>query len=803
MRKNVKNDKVLKAITIGLAAMIAATSVPVTVLADDTTNEGENSKSEPTPCENAESESSKTESSCETAENTYVDTVQTIVADAPAETPAETPAPVVEGDGTTPVAQQPTVAEVFDPVIAAALGLLDENENVITANFDNAEADLTGTENSAKVFLDVANTNDVKADESATEATQSVQAAEVIAVNVVSAVNGAQTQANALVDTINDQTSDQATIDQAYTDLDNLVNSTNEAVSGQKTAYAEQKAKYNEAIKKLVAFENAYQSALSSSSGAVDKAKANLAKAREDVKKLEDALGEVSYDFDEKELNVAEAEDLVLEARGADWKNQRALLYSILENYIAKDADEGSVEISYTKGFNGQNSSTATLTYSVNGVKITKYYNYDRADRKIYDNDQWKGIGGSKNIIIYQRTEEEVLADLYNLDYYRKLNGRDFTDNEKNGADFKAKVNAGDYDVFAFNSVDEEGKSVTVFKTRDELIKGLVNPESGITQNEDGTFIFGGVAGHKVVQSTLAQDTIIDVQKDEELNAFVGTMERKYAEYNGKITRTKNDIATAETKAKNLKKTINTLQNKNRFVSTYKDKETKELIVTGILKRDLGDFLTDDQIKKIKTVDDAINLLNGLLEKTDAKIEEAELVLKEITDKRDELKEQLYPDVVEEDDDDDDDSSTDTTPSTGDPSYDAGTGTITIPGYDAPIILPSYSPSGVLGVRTDASTDGVGGLQLDGIGDTGNDEKNELKINPIVKKNTVNKNRLGKKISDPAVPLAAIPDVEDDSVTMNWMWLLIIFLLGATGKKMYDEYKKKVEAEEAAKNKDK
>ena len=151
----------------------------------------------------------------------------------------------------------------------------------------------------------------------------------------------------------------------------------------------------------------------------------------------------------------------------------------------------------------------------------------------------------------------------------------------------------------------------------------------------------------------------------------------------------------------------------------------------------------------------------------------------------------------------DDTTGGDTTPSTGEPTFDPGTGTITIPGYDAPIILPSYSPSGVLGVRTDASTDGVGGLQLDGIGDTGNDEKNELKINPIVKKNTVNKNRLGKKISDPAVPLAAIPDVEDDSVTMNWMWLLIIFLLGATGKKMYDEYRKKVEAEEAAKNKDK
>ena len=35
MRKNIKNDKVLRAITIGLATMIAATSVPTNVYAGD------------------------------------------------------------------------------------------------------------------------------------------------------------------------------------------------------------------------------------------------------------------------------------------------------------------------------------------------------------------------------------------------------------------------------------------------------------------------------------------------------------------------------------------------------------------------------------------------------------------------------------------------------------------------------------------------------------------------------------------------------------------------------------------------
>jgi hypothetical protein len=58
--------------------------------------------------------------------------------------------------------------------------------------------------------------------------------------------------------------------------------------------------------------------------------------------------------------------------------------------------------------------------------------------------------------------------------------------------------------------------------------------------------------------------------------------------------------------------------------------------------------------------------------------------------------------------------------------------------------------------------------------------------------------QLVKKIKDNEIPLAEVPNM-DDEVTMNWMWLLIIFLLGATGKKMYDEYKKKKEAEEAAK----
>jgi hypothetical protein len=58
-----------------------------------------------------------------------------------------------------------------------------------------------------------------------------------------------------------------------------------------------------------------------------------------------------------------------------------------------------------------------------------------------------------------------------------------------------------------------------------------------------------------------------------------------------------------------------------------------------------------------------------------------------------------------------------------------------------------------------------------------------------------------KKIKNNEIPLAEIP--MEEGAHLNWMWLLIIFLLGATGKKMYDEYKKKMEAAEVAKNNEK
>ena len=51
------------------------------------------------------------------------------------------------------------------------------------------------------------------------------------------------------------------------------------------------------------------------------------------------------------------------------------------------------------------------------------------------------------------------------------------------------------------------------------------------------------------------------------------------------------------------------------------------------------------------------------------------------------------------------------------------------------------------------------------------------------------------------VPLAAIPtEAAANTDGMNWMWLLLVFLLGSAGVAMYENHKKKVQAEQAKKN---
>ena len=56
-------------------------------------------------------------------------------------------------------------------------------------------------------------------------------------------------------------------------------------------------------------------------------------------------------------------------------------------------------------------------------------------------------------------------------------------------------------------------------------------------------------------------------------------------------------------------------------------------------------------------------------------------------------------------------------------------------------------------------------------------------------------------LGETQVPLAAIPtEAAANTDGMNWMWLLLVFFLGSAGVAMYENYKKKAQADQAKKN---
>ena len=152
-------------------------------------------------------------------------------------------------------------------------------------------------------------------------------------------------------------------------------------------------------------------------------------------------------------------------------------------------------------------------------------------------------------------------------------------------------------------------------------------------------------------------------------------------------------------------------------------------------------------------------------------------------------------------DDEGDDSSDDTAPAEGGAAVLAASETFVLPARQN-FANEAGPANGVMGVRVNENNAGAEDQGTTQIADNqvaraASAMATNDKIDKA-KKNSTKQNV--KKVNDSEIPLAAIPNM-DDEVTMNWMWLLIIFLLGATGKKMYDEYKKKKEEEETRRNK--
>ncbi len=293
---------------------------------------------------------------------------------------------------------------------------------------------------------------------------------------------------------------------------------------------------------------------------------------------------------------------------------------------------------------------------------------------------------------------------------------------------------------------------------------------------ETGPIYLGEVYKEGDTWKTKRDDSIYNFDDYQELTKIVEVLNNidKYNEYKNDLENAKKAVDSAAAEVQKLTEEVERLQKVS--VDTSKLQELE-----GRLEEAKERYSQAEEAKEV--LENMASELEGILDEIDLS---------------------RFPAVVTQNPQNDTDDSDEGDDSDDDASFDGGTvipGTITFSNMQAPAgtegletINTLTNNTGVLGVRV--AQDNAGEADQ-GTAQIADNQVARAAVAPVGK--TDNKKNVGQelqRIKNNEIPLADIPNM-DDEVKMNW-WLLIIFLLGATGKKMYDEYKKKQEEKKAS-----
>ena len=405
MRKNSKNEKVIRAMAIGISAMLMASS-PLTALAaegEGTTPEGNEDKNITV-----------------TPEAGIADQAQAAAKEAATEAKkAEDKAYEVKGevqegtkDAETEVGKQ--LAEDIWKANANIEAKTSENG----ASIDNAKTDIA----TADTALDVAEANDKLSDAERNKAADAAANAGQTAADAKDAMQDAQNKVNGQIENIKDAASItdanaayeevKTTVDQAQADFDAKLGEYNTA----KTAY-------EEAAQKVAAYEKAYEEAVNSADANAAAAAAELEAAKTNAEALAKALEAAKGAVDKSAagaLDIADKETLTQGDNGLNWKNEDQLFISIMQNYYLPEVQKitaDDIKVVRRQGEDNNTKNYFEVTYKdKDGNTQTKYYNY------VMDDNQTS----KDNIVIFEKRIEEVKWKEYqetNPDQYVKGNG--------------------------------------------------------------------------------------------------------------------------------------------------------------------------------------------------------------------------------------------------------------------------------------------------------------------------------------------------------------------------------------------
>ena len=414
MRKNSKNEKVIRAMAIGISAMLMASS-PLTALAaegEGTTPEGNEDKNitvtpEAGIADQAQAAAKEADKAVETAEKSATD-VKSEVADQ-----------VVAGE-----AKDTQGKDLSQAVLDANVKVEDK-----TVEGGSSLKDAESAVESADTKLGVAEANDKLSDAELNKATDAAANAGQTAAEAKDAMQAAQNKVNGQIENIKDAASItdanaayeevKTTVDQAQADFDAKLGEYNTA----KTAY-------EEAAQKVAAYEKAYEEAVNSADANAAAAAAELEAAKTNAEALAKALEAAKGAVDKSAagaLDIADKETLTQGDNGLNWKNEDQLFISIMQNYYLPEVQKitaDDIKVVRRQGEDNNTKNYFEVTYTdENGNKQTKYYNYVMDDKQT----------SKDNIVIFEKRIEEVnwkTAQETNPDQYVKGNGDTITVSE-------------------------------------------------------------------------------------------------------------------------------------------------------------------------------------------------------------------------------------------------------------------------------------------------------------------------------------------------------------------------------------
>lgn len=414
MRKNSKNEKVIRAMAIGISAMLMASS-PLTALAaegEGTTPEGNDDNNivvtpEAGIADQAQAAAKEADKAVETAEKSATD-VKSEVADQ-----------VVAGE-----AKDTQGKDLSQAVLDANVKVEDK-----TVEGGSSLKDAESAVESADTKLGVAEANDKLSDAELNKATDAAANAGQTAAEAKDAMQAAQNKVNGQIGNIKDAASItdanaayeevKTTVDQAQADFDAKLGEYNTA----KTAY-------EEAAQKVAAYEKAYEEAVNSADANAAAAAAELEAAKTNAEALAKALEAAKGAVDTSAagaLDIADKEALTQGDNGLNWKNEDQLFISIMQNYYLPEVQKitaDDIKVVRRQGEDNNTKNYFEVTYTdENGNKQTKYYNYVMDDKQT----------SKDNIVIFEKRIEEVnwkTAQETNPDQYVKGNGDTITVSE-------------------------------------------------------------------------------------------------------------------------------------------------------------------------------------------------------------------------------------------------------------------------------------------------------------------------------------------------------------------------------------